>query len=216
MPAIGVFGGSFDPVHKGHVAIARAATEELSLLSVRWVPTGIPGHRSAPLASPDDRVAMLRLALAGDDRQEIDCEELDLAQQGVPTYTVNTLTRLRMQVGNKLPIALIIGSDQFSALDTWHDWLRLFELAHIAVAERPGHVVDPSGLPPAVAEQWRHRASPTITGEACGRIVRFAMPAVDASSTAIRRQIAGGLDTSHLLPGDVLAYIRSHGLYSRS
>jgi nicotinate-nucleotide adenylyltransferase len=213
---LGVFGGSFDPVHFGHLAIARAAREQLSLQSIRWVPTGLPGHRNAPVASTADRLAMLRIALANDDRNEIDSDELLLAARGIPTYTVNTLSRLRGQIGNSACVALIIGSDQLHALDTWRDWLRLFDLAHVAVAERPGHAVDPLRLPDAIAAQWKLRQGPSITGAPCGRIVRFAMPPVDVSSTAIRQSIARGLGAGHLLPEDVVAYIQSHGLYAEA
>ena len=93
------------------------------------------------------------------------------------------------------------------------DWLRLFKLAHVAVAERPGHAIDPSQLSVAVAAQWKLRRADAMGDEPCGRIVHFPMPAVDASSTAIREAIASGTAAGHLLPGEVLAYIRSHRLY---
>lgn len=214
MRAIGIFGGSFDPVHHGHLAIAKAAREELGLESIRWVPTGLPGHRNAPVASASDRLAMLRIALANDHRSTIDEEELALAARGVATFTVNSLTRIRSQLGSATALALIIGSDQFAALDTWRDWLRLFELAHVAVAERPGHAIDPSRLPAAVAGQWNLRRSDSMTNDPCGRIVQFSMPAVDVSSTSVRETIGHGADAGHLLPGEVLAYIQSHGLYA--
>lgn len=214
MRAIGVFGGSFDPVHHGHLAIAKAARDELDLESVRWVPTGLPGHRNAPVASAPDRLAMLRIALAEDQRSQIDDEELALAARGVATFTVNSLTRIRRQLGNATALALIIGSDQFAALDTWRHWLRLFELAHVAVAERPGHAVDPSRLPAAVAGQWKLRRSDSIDNDPCGRIVQFSMPAIDVSSTSIRKAVGRGEAAGHLLPGEVLAYIQSHGLYA--
>lgn len=214
MRAIGIFGGSFDPVHHGHLAIAKAALEELDLESIRWVPTGLPGHRNAPVASPADRLAILRIALANDHRSTIDDEEMALAARGVATFTVNSLTRIRRELGNATALALIIGSDQFAALDTWRDWLRLFELTHVAVAERPGHAIDPSRLSAAVAGQWNRRRSHSIDDEPCGRIVQFRMPAVDVSSTAVREAIGRGEASGHLLPGEVLAYIQSHGLYA--
>ena len=134
---IGVFGGTFDPVHNAHLCLAESARSCLSLRAIRWVPTGLPGHRDAPIASPEQRLAMLRLALAGNVHHLIDTAELSSSQ---PTFTVNTLTRLRAELGARQPLALIIGSDQFTALHTWREWERLFELA--------GECAGELGLPP--------------------------------------------------------------------
>ena len=131
----GILGGTFDPVHLGHVALAQAALAGLPLGEVLWLPSGSPGHRAPPVASARDRLAMLRLATAGNPRYRIDDGELDRSE---PTYTVHTLTRLRAQLGNEQPLALLLGSDSFLSLPTWLRWRELFDLAHIAVASRPG------------------------------------------------------------------------------
>ena len=211
--ALGVFGGTFDPVHNAHLRLAESAQTCLALHEVRWVPTGLPGHRDAPIASPDQRLAMLRLALAGKAHDVIDASELSSNQ---PTFTVNTLTRLRTELGARLPLALIIGSDQFVVLHTWREWERLFELAHIAVAERPGHAIDPARLVPALAGQWEKRHANALDAAPCGRIVPFAMPAMDISSTQVRQALAAGRSARHLLPDKVLAYIASQHLYQPS
>lgn len=212
--AIGVFGGSFDPVHIGHLRLAEEARECLALESVRWVPTGVPGHRGEPLATPAQRLDMLRLALSGDAYCELDTAELDSA---APTYTVNSLARLRGEFGPARPLVLIIGSDQFIALHTWRDWERLFAFAHIAVAERPGHRVDAAQLAPAVAGLWQqHRTGARderLKSQPCGLIASFPMTALEISSTAIRDAIREKRSARHLLPNDVLAYIHSHHLY---
>ncbi len=207
---MGVFGGTFDPVHNAHLCLADSARTCLALDLIRWVPTGLPGHRDVPVASPDQRLAMLRLALAGNPDTVIDTTELT---SGLPTFTVNTLTRLRAELGVRLPLALIIGSDQFVALHTWREWERLFELAHVAVAERPGHAIDTARLAPALGQQWKTRRADHLGSLPCGHIVPFPMPAMDISSTAIREALAAKRDARHLLPDEVLAYIESQHLY---
>jgi nicotinate-nucleotide adenylyltransferase len=207
--AVGIFGGTFDPVHLGHLGLADAARNHLGLHEIRWIPSGRPGHRVAPVASAEDRLAMLELALKGQSHAAIDSAELSGTE---PTFTVNTLTRLRQDLRNT-PLALIIGSDQFMALHTWRDWPRLFELAHIAVGERPGHPVAATELPDALAAEFAARRAKAIGTDAAGGIVMFPMNPMNISSTAIRTALSSGGNVSGLLPADVLAYIRSRHLY---
>jgi nicotinate-nucleotide adenylyltransferase len=209
---MGVFGGTFDPVHLAHLALADAARNHLGLHEVRWVPSGVPGHRGAPVASPQDRLAMLKLALTAQKHASIDGAELGST---APTFTVNTLTRLRRELG-ELPLALIIGSDQFGSLHTWREWQRLFGLAHIAVGERPGHAIAANELPQALAAEFSARRSDSIGTAAAGNIVMFPMTPMNISSTAIRAALASGGNVSGLLPADVLAYIQSRHLYEAS
>jgi nicotinate-nucleotide adenylyltransferase len=209
----GILGGTFDPVHLGHVALAEAALAGLPLDEVLWLPSGSPGHRAPPVASAHDRLAMLRLATGGNPRFRIDDCELDRSE---PTYTVHTLTRLRAQLGNTQPLALLLGSDSFLSLPTWLRWRELFDLAHIAVANRPGDLPSDGGPTPELsAEIARRSARPEqLAASAAGRIVRFDMPPMDISASSIREQLATGQDGRHLLPAAVLAYIRSRHLYS--
>jgi nicotinate-nucleotide adenylyltransferase len=211
---IGILGGTFDPVHLGHVALAEAALAGLPLSEVLWLPSGSPGHRAAPLASAHDRLAMLRLATAGHARYRIDAAELDSA---APTYTVHTLTRLRAQLGRAQPLVLLLGSDSFLSLPTWLRWHELFDLAHIAVASRPGYLPADGGPKPELsAEIARRSARPDQLGaSAAGRVAYFSMPLVDISASAVRAGLAGGADMRNLLPAAVLAYIRSQQLYSK-
>ena len=208
----GILGGTFDPVHLGHVALAEAALAGLPLGEVLWLPSGSPGHRASPVASARDRLAMLRLATAGNPRYRIDDGELNRSES---TYTVHALTRLRAQLGNEQPLALLLGSDSFLSLPTWLRWRELFDLAHIAVASRPGHLPSDGGPAPELsAEIARRSARPEqLAASAAGRIARFDMAPMEVSSSAIRLNLAAGQDTRHLLPVAVLAYIQSQHLY---
>jgi nicotinate-nucleotide adenylyltransferase len=208
----GILGGTFDPVHLGHVALAEAALSRLPLTEVLWLPSGSPGHRAPPAASAGDRLAMLTLATAGLPRYRIDDSELDRSD---PTYTVHTLTRLRAQLGMSQPLVLILGSDSFLSLPTWLRWRELFDLAHIAVAGRPGHPLGGSGTTPELSVEIGRRAAPPeqLAASAAGKIASFDMPSVDISSSAIRAALAARQDASHLLPAAVLAYIQSQHLY---
>lgn len=209
---IGILGGTFDPVHLGHVALAEAALASLPLSEVLWLPSGSPGHRAPAAASARDRLAMLRLATAGNPRYRIDAAELDL---GEPTYTVHTLTRMRAQLGHAQPLVLLLGSDSFLSLPSWLRWRELFDLAHIAVASRPGHIPSDGGpVPELSAEIARRSARPEqLAASAAGRIARFSMPPVDISASAVRAGLAAGQDMRNLLPPAVLAYIQSQHLY---
>jgi nicotinate-nucleotide adenylyltransferase len=190
---IGIFGGTFDPVHNAHLRIARLALESLGLARLLWIPTGAPRYRAAPVASAGDRVAMLELALAGEPRYQIDAREL---QPEVSGYTVDTLTALRAELGPDAPLVLLMGSDQYDKLAGWHRWRELFGLARIAVIARPG---------------WAPEASADV--RAAGPVLRVEMAPLDISSTEIRRRVARGEDVSGMLPPPVLDYISTHRLY---
>ena len=210
----GILGGTFDPVHLGHVALADAALRELPLAQVLWLPSGSPGHRTAPLADTGHRLAMLRLATAGNARFRIDSTELESKQT---TYTVHALTRLRTQLGALQPLVMLLGADSFLSLTTWLRWRELFDLAHFAVADRPGHRAPVSAMPAELAEQVERRAATADHLEECaaGSIVRFDMPQMEISASCIRSAIACGDSVRHLLSGAVLAYIDAQHIYRK-
>jgi nicotinate-nucleotide adenylyltransferase len=211
--AIGLLGGTFDPVHFAHLRLAVEAAEQLSLASVRWIPSGQPSHRAAPAAGVAHRLAMLRLAIAGEPRFALD--EAD-ARSAAPTYTVETLVRLRAELGVEVPLVLIIGTDQLLALDTWREWKRLFELAHIAVAERPRFEIRSGTLTGELAAEFARRSTEpaALARTPAGGITSFRMPPLDISASAIRAAMAAGRSPRYLLPDAVLAYIATHHLYS--
>ncbi len=211
--AIGPLGGTFDPAHFAHLRLAEEALDRLPLGSVRWIPSGQPGHRGAPVADVEHRLAMLSLAIAAEPRFTLDDAD---ARSTTPTFTVNTLTRLRAALGSETPLVLIIGADQLLALDTWREWKRLFGLAHIAVAERPRFEVQPGAHTGDLAREYARRsAAPADLATApAGRIAAFGMTPLDISASAIRANIAAGRSPRYLLPDAVLDYIGSHRLYS--
>jgi len=182
---VGILGGTFDPVHDAHLAMARAALEALALGRVVWLPTGNPNYRSPPVASTEHRLAMLRLALEGEPRYVIDERELRLGTSG---YTYNTLLSLREDLP-EAPLVLLMGADQYSKIDTWYRPQDLAKLCRIAVFARPG---------------WP---------EPAGDVTRVPMPPLDVSATALRERIARGADVSAMLPPAVLRYIARHHLY---
>jgi nicotinate-nucleotide adenylyltransferase len=191
---IGLFGGTFDPPHNAHVALAHAALDELRLDEVRWIPAGQPWQKSRTISEARHREAMVRAAIAGERRFVLDRIELD---HDGPSYTLETVTAL----GQRQPGAqwfLIIGADQYAGLHTWRGWQELLGRVTLAVANRPGV------MPPVSAEVMHvpHRVVP--------------LPMLDISATDIRARIAGGLPIDSLVPTEVARYIDQHGLYRRS
>jgi len=205
-------GGTFDPVHNAHLRLATDALENLKLEAVRWIPSGAPGHRATPLATPAQRVDMLKLALAEEPRFILDTAEVD---SGAPTYTLYTLRRLRAELGAKRPLIVLIGMDSLINLHTWREWEKLFELAHFAVAERPGAALDPARLDANLAALYRERltAANELSGMPAGRIAHFATVPMGISASDIRARCASGTSIRYLIPAVVVRYIESESLY---
>lgn len=213
---IGVFGGTFDPIHYGHLRLAEEIIETAKLGEVRFVPSGTPPHRSAPQADARHRVAMVRLATAGNDRFSVDDRE---TTRSGPGYTYDTLTELRQQVGAQRSIALLLGADAFLDLATWHRWHQLFDLAHVIVAYRPGFPIDTwqARMPEPLAHEYaaRYMQQPLAVHLApAGGIAAVSMTGLDISATFVRTALHAGASARYLLPDAVLDYIQAHGLYT--
>lgn len=209
---LGIFGGTFDPIHFGHLRLAEEAAEYLGLGQVRWLPAGQPPHRAAPRVTARHRLDMVRLATADNPLFAVDAAEVEAAQ---PSYTVPTLERLRGEVGPSRPLVLLVGADAFAGLPTWHRWRELFTLAHLAVSHRPGFPVEPASLPRELAEEFTvRRCDPAALAAApAGGIATFAMTQLAISATQIRTLLANRKSPRYLLPGEVLHYIDQNHLY---
>lgn len=206
-----LYGGTFDPVHCGHLAIARCARDALRS-DVHLMPAADPPHRPPPGASAADRVAMLRLALEGEHGLCLDLREL--GRDG-PSWTIATLRALREDIGAAQPVALLLGADSFASLPGWKDWQALFGLAHFVVASREGTPLE-AGLPPALAAALQDRLAHSAAALAQapgGKVLFLRQPLHPQAASDIRARIAGGRPWAALLPPGVAAYIRRHGLY---
>jgi nicotinate-nucleotide adenylyltransferase len=214
-PPLGLLGGTFDPIHNGHLELAREVVAALSLSALRLLPAGDPPHRSPPVATATERLAMVKLAIEGCPGLEVDAREV--TRPG-PSYTVLTLEELRREMPAR-PLALIVGADAFLGLPGWHHWRELFALAHLVVVARPGTTL--AGMLPApLADEWQRRFRPSIdalTQATAGAIVEQPITAHDISASVIRAELARGsagiAAVRGLLPPAVLAYIERHRLY---
>lgn len=213
---LALLGGTFDPVHYGHLRLADDVRRALALPEVRLVPAGDPPHRGSPHASARDRVAMLALGVREFPGLVVDTREID---RGGTSYSVDTLAGLRAEMPRR-PLALIVGADQFRSLTKWHRWRELIDLAHLIVVPRPGVVID-TDLPAELARLWRMRHSDdprVLRTQPAGAI--YVQPVVPhaISASKVRDALARGgtksVEIAGLLPADVLAYIESNRLYT--
>ena len=196
MQPLAIFGGTFDPIHIGHLRAAWEASEALDA-EVRIVPAKIPPHRPQPIASATERAAMLRAALAGQQRLQLDLRELE--REG-PSYTFDTLTSLRAEIGAERPLVLLIGADAFAGLSEWHRWRELFELAHMCVLTRPAQI---PAMPEALAAEVAARKAESLAGlraAAAGKVLDMVVSALGISATRIRALLAEGREPRWLVP----------------
>jgi nicotinate-nucleotide adenylyltransferase len=198
MRRTGILGGTFDPIHCGHIDVASAAQDALGLTEIVVVTSNVPPHRGAPIASSYHRFAMAALAVSGRPGWRVSDIEL---QSAAPSYTISTLRRFHQDGYSGDELFFLIGADAFAEIESWREYPRILELSRFAVVSRPGFTVEkPIGLPPALAE----------------RIVPVHAPTADVSATAIRQRIAGGESIAGLVPPLVRQHIEQHGLYTAS
>ena len=217
MTPIGIFGGTFDPIHYGHLRLAQELATGFELEQVRFIPAGHPPHRGEPGVSSGQRLEMVRLAIAGNPAFVLDQREI--CKEG-PCYTVDTLAELRRELGQQQPLCLLLGADAFLGLSTWHNWQALFELAHIVVAHRPGfpQIAWADNMHEPLKRELRQRQQHDIgvlRTKPAGGIFTHTITALDISATFIRNSLQAGKTPRYLLPDAVLDYIRAHNLYTR-
>lgn len=214
MQSIGILGGTFDPIHFGHLRMAEELAESLNLAEVRFLPSARPPHRGAPHGAGKHRIDMVQLAIAGNPHFSVDLREFERAG---PSYMVDTLASLRQELDAAQPLYLLLGADAFLGIPTWHRWEHLFELAHIAVAHRPGYLLDQdiAVMPLALRTCWQSRFCDSIPHGVAGGIVQREITALDISASRIRDVLRHGRSTRYLMPEAVRDYIHTHHLYEK-
>lgn len=207
LPGIGVFGGTFDPVHIGHLRSALEVCQQLDLDHVRLMPCHVPPHRPQPQLKAAERRLLLELAVKSTDELIVDDREL---QREGPSYSVDTLLSLREEYPDN-PIYLILGTDAFRQIDTWSRWTEILTLAHIVVIQRAGEALTLSDS----LQAWfsEHQAQPEDNQLAFGKIWPLAVTSLAISATDLRAQRAAGQSVKYLIPEAVLTVIEQLGFY---
>lgn len=205
-----IYGGTFDPIHHGHLRLALEVGERLQGVQVSLMPCHVPPHKGDTGATAEQRLRLLELAIAGESRLSVDDREL---RRGGASFTADTLRQLRKELGVKVPLAMVVGTDAFAGLDRWNEWREIPELAHIIVVQRPGIVLDPKGEPARLLEDRSVGNAEDLYRSASGKILNLNPPWLDISATGIRDRIGRGLSPRYLAPDAVLAEIQRMGLY---
>ncbi len=211
MRPLGILGGTFDPVHHGHLRTALEVAEALETERVLLVPAGDPPHRAAPVADGATRLALLRAAIGDEPRLGVDDREL---RRTVPSYTVLTLEEMRHERGGQ-PLLLILGMDAFAGLAGWHRWMEIVGLAHIVVAHRPGWSPPDAG---AVADLWRAHGTDdpsALSAAPAGRVLLLPTTQLDIAASRLREKLSAGRDPRYLMPEAVRRMIHETGAYAR-
>lgn len=211
MQPIGIFGGTFDPIHYGHLRTAFELWQALGLKEVRFMPTGDPPHRDAPLADAALRLAMVRAAVA--DQSAFVVDDRETRREGL-SYSIDTLAGLRREYPQR-SLCLLLGMDAFLGLPTWHRWRELPDLAHIVVAHRPGWKAPTTG---PLGELMVDRGTGGVRdlhSATAGRIYVHAVTQLEISSTELRDLIVDGRDPRYLVPDSVRAMLRESGCYAQ-
>ncbi|AXU95987.1 nicotinate-nucleotide adenylyltransferase [Erwinia persicina] len=214
LPALhALFGGTFDPIHYGHLRPVEALAQVAGLAKVTLLPNNVPPHRPQPEATPAQRVAMVKLAIAGNPLFDLDLREM---QRDTPSYTIETLAALRAERGSTQPLAFIIGQDSLLTLHKWHRWQDLLSLCHLLVCQRPGYR---SEMETPALQKWldSHRTphAQALQQSPAGNIFLAETPLMNISATEIRARRHQGLSDADLLPPAVSDFIDREGLYRK-
>ncbi|RPH26860.1 nicotinate-nucleotide adenylyltransferase [Buttiauxella warmboldiae] len=211
-PLIALYGGTFDPIHYGHLKPVEALAKQVALHRVTIMPNNVPPHRPQPRANGQQRKSMIELAIAGNPLFSLDDREL---QRATPSYTVETLEQLRAETGAEQPLAFIVGQDSLLNLQRWHRWETLLTLCHLLVCQRPGYSLT---MKTSAEQRWldKHRSTSVeqLHSMPAGKIYLAPTPMVDISATVIRQRLAHHLPCDDLLPAAVAGFIRQHHLYT--
>lgn len=205
-----IYGGTFDPIHHGHLRLAIELCDRLEVNRVSLVPCHIPPHRGDTGASASQRLKLLELAVQGEPRLHIDDREL---RRAGASYTADTLRQLRQELGPDHPLVMVVGTDSFAGFDRWREWEAIPELAHIVVVRRPGPALDPEGMPARLLAKRRVEGVESLRSTPAGCVLELDPPLLDISATGIRKRIAAGRSPRYLIPDSVWEEIRQQRLY---
>lgn len=208
--AVGLLGGTFDPIHNGHLRMALELYENLDLARVHIIPCHQPVHRKLPTASPMQRLEMIQCAIANEPALCADDREI---RRGTPSYAIDTLLEMRAEMPN-IPLCLLVGIDAFLGLPSWHRWDEIFNEAHIIVAHRPQYHLPATGIIADLLKKRLHTDISFIHENLSGGILLRPITQLEISATDIRKLIAMGKNPRYLLPDGVYDYIKQHGTYS--
>ena len=209
--SIGLMGGTFNPIHHGHLRMAQELAAALNLDEIRFITAGNPPHKAGPQVSAEHRAAMVSLAIDNNPLFTLDARE---TKRSGASYTIDTLTSLRQELGTEVSLVLLMGSDAFTKFDTWHRWQEIIGLCHIALVQRPqqaDHIL-PKALETFLHNHYTENAD-ELHEAAAGWVTMQQITALDISSTAIRLALARKESARYLMPDQVLDYILRHQLY---
>jgi len=208
--SVALFGGTFNPVHFGHLNLATELVHYLQIESVRMVPCAIPPHREAPNVSAEQRLAMLDLAIEGQDT--LTSDDIELNRQ-VLSYSIDTIGLVRQDIGPQTPLFFCLGMDALLSIDSWHRWTELLDYCHIVVCSRPDYKLPNNGVVANWIEQNLCDDISKVKNQSHGYLHLCKIPLLDISSTAIRDSIKCGKSIDHMTSEVVVNYIKQHSLY---
>lgn len=208
--AIGILGGTFDPIHFGHLRMALELYQALDLAKVHIIPCYRPVHRKTPVATPEQRLAMVEKAIANESALIADPREI---KRKTPSYTIETLREMRGEFPGK-PLCLILGIDSFLGFTSWHEWQEILTHAHLIIAHRPQFLLPTTGIIADIIKSHQQEEVSFIHENLSGGIFVRPITSLDISATDIRKQIANGKNPRYLLPDQVFDYIKLHHTYS--
>jgi len=212
---IGILGGTFNPIHFGHLRMAQELTDAFKFDEIKFIPSANPPHKDTISVSAEHRAAMVKVAIEGNPLFSLD--ECELKREGA-SYTIDTLINLRQSLDGETAICLIMGSDAFVKLNTWHHWQKLLDYAHIVLVQRPSAVPQeklPSELETILHDHYTEQHA-DLGKEIAGFITMQSISAQEISATQIRNLIKHGQSVRYLLPNGVIEYIQQHQLYQSS
>ncbi|MGB2180145.1 MAG: nicotinate-nucleotide adenylyltransferase [Porticoccaceae bacterium] len=208
--SVALLGGTFNPIHFGHLNLANCLVDYLQVESMRMIPCAIPPHRETPSVSAEQRLAMLQLAI--DDHPLLTSDDLEL-RKSTPSYSIETVQQIRQQVGEETPLFFCIGMDSLLTIDSWHHWQQLLDYCHLAICPRPGYKLPIKGHLAEWIEQNLCDDIERVKTLAQGCLHLCKIPLKDISSTAIRDSIKCAQSIDHLTPKSVVNFITKHSLY---